>query len=99
LSFQQGQAPRHPPQRDIELVPQVQVLEFEPSTQLEPVGDKGEEQVKQRKHCDEACADSQSYCQACEDRIFRNDSIGRLVCITVAANGGRDPSYRVMRFN
>jgi hypothetical protein len=38
------------PHRDIELVAQIQVLDFKPTSRLEPVCDKNSEQVEQGKH-------------------------------------------------
>ena len=62
------------PQRDIELVPQIQVLDFKAARRLEPVGDERNEQVHQGKHREAECADSALTCQDRVDRIFGNDT-------------------------
>jgi hypothetical protein len=46
----------------LETVAQIQIFDLKPAPRLEPVEDKGKEQVKQGKHRDGGCADSISYC-------------------------------------
>jgi|KBSSwiStaDraftv2_1062776.scaffolds.fasta_scaffold1207961_2 hypothetical protein len=55
---------RGTPHRDIELMPQIQVLDFKPAPRPESVANESNEQMNQGKHRDRECADSLSYCQA-----------------------------------
>jgi hypothetical protein len=55
---------RGTPQRDIELMPQIQILDFKPVPRLESVANENNEEMNQRTHRDRECTDSHSYCQA-----------------------------------
>ena len=44
------QTGRRPPQGDIELMAEKQILRFEPAARLEQVGDEHRQQMKDREH-------------------------------------------------
>jgi len=75
VGHSQLEAMRRTPHRDIELMPQIQILDFKPPPRLESVGNENNEQVQWGEHCDEACVDSHSNCQP-ERMEFSGTTIG-----------------------
>ena len=78
----QPQTRRSPPQGNIELMTEKQVLGFEPASRLEHAGDEHSECVKDRKHQYKGCDDSASRRESAPDEIFGKDTSSPHVKLT-----------------
>src|SRR4029453_17391012 len=65
----QPQTRWRPPQGDVELMAEKQILSFEPASRLEQVGDEHCKQMKDRQHHVELCADSTSWRESARMRF------------------------------
>ena len=85
----QPQTRRRPPQGDVELMTEKQILGFKPASRLEHVGDEYSEPMQDHKHRSESCDDSASRRESAADGIFGNDNapvpraigtVGHILC-------------------